>query len=116
MKNKLQKRLLGLFFFCCLITALSAGGCGNRMKYEKYHEIKSPIYAATAFNARFIYKAWFGKYYYDLFSKKDYRILSLIALFDLPVAIVADTVTLPYDGYVYYQRRKRDVISKTERE
>jgi len=52
-----------------------------------------------------MYEAWCGEDR-GMFAPRDFRCFTPFALIDLPVAIVFDTVTLPYDAYLYSHNRR----------
>ena len=98
---KVKKRYVALSII--VVVFLVSGGCGTRYKYSNYHNLKSPMYAATAFDIEFMHDALFGKDD-SMLSPRSLRILIPFFVIDLPFAIVIDTITLPYD--CYYQNKK----------
>ena len=105
-----------LWVVCIIWTSifLLSGGCGVRFKYKDYHQLENPVYMATRMDVQFIYNAWFNgsKNEGGLFTTRDARVLSPLALIDLPFAIAIDTVTLPFDWIVYSQNKKKKGLGK----
>ena len=94
--KKWKKFLLGWFLLACFVALFTGGGCGYQYKYGNYRDTKTPVYAATTFDIVFMYQEWLGA---DR-NRYNARLLTPLALIDLPLAVVIDTVTLPYDGYI----------------
>jgi len=78
-------------------------GCGTPIKYANYRDIKCPIYAATSGDCQFVYAVVTNKNSGQTLSARDFGIFTPLAIIDFPIAIVVDTVALPYDSYVYHK-------------
>ena len=104
--KKWEKFLLWWFVLACFFVLLPFGGCGVKHKYINYHTLKTPIYAATLGDVKIIGTALFGESRGSMVKPGDFILFMPLAVIDIPLAVVIDTVTLPIDGYVAYQNQR----------
>jgi len=99
---KKLKYLVGAVFTASYLVVLLTG-CGSMRKYDSYHKEESPLFLATRHDLRSIS----GKNHSGggLFPELNALIWTISIpgyILDLPISLVVDTVTSPYDAYESY--------------
>jgi uncharacterized protein YceK len=92
-----------VFGVACMFLA----GCGLVVKYTDYSDMKSPVYAATIYDTKFIYEVFWGAESGPI-TTSDFWPLTPFAVVDLPIALVVDTVAIPFDMHQRNQKGQAD--------